>query len=307
MKKLIIALFVSALTVSAVPAVVADTPPTIAIIDTGMNTTRFKDSIAYEVCVISYGTCPNGKMTMEGVGAAQLPVTTNKTFDHGTQMASIALKVNPAAKIIPIRIVGMTASGAPYLYSLSDVQAAFTWIIANRVKYNIAVVSLAQGGIRPGCNVPAGMAASVATLKAAHVPVITAAGNDGNHKDIFAPACLADTISIGATDNPDPGVKGIAYNPKAVPYIARYSNGAQGQTDFFLNARWYATMLDGSNKFTVGTSNSTAAMAGWWLLNRKATFDETFNALMATTTEIKNEFQTGRYITIDSLSMGNSK
>ena len=43
------------------------------------------------------------------------------------------------------------------------------------------------------------------------------------------------------------------------------------------------------------------------LLNRKATFDETFNALMATTTEIKNEFQTGRYITIDSLTMGNNR
>ena len=66
-------------------------------------------------------------------------------------------------------------------------------------------------------------------------------------------------------------------------------------------------MLNGSTKFTVGTSNATAALEGWWLLNRKATFGETFNALMATTTEIKNEFQTGRYITIDSLTMGNNR
>jgi hypothetical protein len=57
-------------------------------------------------------------------------------------------------------------------------------------------------------------------------------------------------------------------------------------------------MLDGSTKFTVGTSNSTAVLAGWWLLNRKESFDATFNALMATTIETKNEFQTGRYIVI---------
>jgi hypothetical protein len=37
-------------------------------------------------------------------------------------------------------------------------------------------------------------------------------------------------------------------------------------------------------------------MAGWWLLNRKATFDETFNSLMATTVDAKNEFQTGKYV-----------
>lgn len=307
MKKLFIALFVSALTISGVPAVVADAPPSIAIIDTGMNVPLFKDSIVYEVCLISSGKCPNGKLTMEGPGAANLPTTSNKTFDHGTQMASVTLKVNPAAKIIPIRIVGMLPSGAPNFYSLSDVQVAFEWIVANRIKFNIVVVSLAQGGIMAGCKVPTGMAASIATLKAANIPVVTAVGNNGNHTDVFAPTCLTDTVAVGATDNPDPGVAGIAYDPKATPYIARYSNGANGQTDFFLNARWYATMLNGSTKFTVGTSNATAALAGWWLLNRKATFDETFNALMATTTEIKNEFQTGRYITIDSLTMGNNR
>jgi hypothetical protein len=283
---------------AGVTPVHAETPPAIAIIDTGMNTTAFKDSIVYEVCILTSYTCPNKKMSMEGLGAANLPTTKDKTFNHGTQMASVALAVNPSAKIIPIRIVGMSAAGTAGFYSLDDVQNAFNWIVANRVKYNIAVVSLAQGAIFPGCKVPAGMAVSIATLKAANVPVITAVGNNGNHTDVFAPACLTDTVSVGATDNPDPGVSGIAWDKKAVPYIARYSNGANGQTDFFTNARWYATMLDGSTKFTVGTSNSTAAMAGWWLLNKKATFDETFKAIMATTIDIKNEFQTGRYVTI---------
>jgi hypothetical protein len=57
-------------------------------------------------------------------------------------------------------------------------------------------------------------------------------------------------------------------------------------------------MLDNSTKNSIGTSNSTAALAGWWLLNKKATFDETLNAIMATTTEAKNEFVTGRYVRV---------
>ena len=295
--KRLITLLISVTLLGVVP-VHADTAPAIAIIDTGTNTSLFKDSIVYEVCLLSTPSCPNKKSTMEGTGAANIPVTTNKALNHGTQMASIALAVNPAAKIIPIRIVGITAAGNPSLYSLDDVQNALNWIVANRVKYNIAVVSLAQGAIFAGCRVPAGMAASIATLKAANVPLVTAVGNDSNHTAVFSPACLTDTVAVGATDNPDPGVTGIAWDKKAVPYIARYSNGAQGQTDFFTNARWYSKMTDGSTKFTVGTSNATAAMAGWWLLNRKATFDETFKAIMATTIDIKNEFQTGRYVTI---------
>ena len=54
--------------------------------------------------------------------------------------------------------------------------------------------------------------------------------------------------------------------------------------------------LNGTLKFTAGTSGATAAMAGWWLLNRKATFDATYTSLMSTTVDAKNEFQTGRYL-----------
>jgi len=296
MKKLL-TLFVSILVLgtTAVP-VQANTPPAIAVIDTGTNTSLFKDSIVYEVCLVSSFRCPNGKMTMEGTGAANLPATTDRNFSHGTQMISLALRFNPSAKIIPIRIVGMTPTGAQGFYTIDDVQAALNWIVANRVKYNIAVVSLAQGAIFANCKVPTGMAENIAALKAVHVPVITAVGNNSNRTNVFAPACLPDTVSVGATDNPWPGSQPIEYNPNASPYIARYSNGAQGQTDFFVNGRWNAMQLNGTLRFTTGTSGASAAFAGWWLLNRKETFDATFNALMATTIDAKNEFQTGKYV-----------
>ena len=270
--------------------------PTIAIIDSGVNNSLFANNIAYEVCLMSIARCPNAQTSMEGPGAANTPATTDKVLNHGTQMASIVRAVNPSAKILPIRIVNQTPAGVAGLYSLDDVQNALNWIITNREKYNISVILLAQGAVMGNCRVPAGMAQSIATLKAANVPVIAAAGNDSNKKTTQSPACLTDTVSVGATDNPWSGSEPYAYDPAAAPYIARYSNGAQGQVDFYLNARYYTTLTDGSQKFMVGTSNSSAALAGWWLLNRKATFDETFNAIMATTTEAKNEFVTGRYV-----------
>jgi len=296
MKRLLTLLIsVTLLGTTAVP-VHAEVAPSIVVIDNGTNTSLFKDSISYEVCVLSSYKCPNGKQMMEGAGAANLPATKDKNFNHGTQMVSLVLRFNPSAKVIPIRIVGMTPAGNQGLYSLSDVNNALNWVVANRVTYNIAVVSISQGAIFKDCKVPAGFAENVATLKAANVPVVAAVGNNGNRTATHAPACLPDTVSVGATDNPWPGSQPIEYDPKAAPYIARYSNGAQGQTDFFLNGRWNAMQLDGTLKFTAGTSGATAAMAGWWLLNRKATFDETFTALMATTVDAKNEFQTGKYV-----------
>jgi hypothetical protein len=296
MKKLFIVL--TLLAASTVPAH-AETPQSIVVIDNGANTALFGDRVAHEVCILAGHRCPNGQPTMEGKGAAILPATTNRDFNHGTQMVSLVLRFNPTVKVIPIRIVGMTDKGNPALYNLEDVQRAFNWVVANREKFNIAAVSLSQGKVFPGCKVPAGMAQSIASLKSFNVPVMASVGNDGNRTGVFSPACLSDAVSVGATDNPWPGMEPIEYDKKAAPYIARYSNGAQGQTDFFVNGRWNTTLINGTTRFAAGTSGATAAFAAWWVLNKKETFDATYNALMATTTEAKNEFQTGRYVSIE--------
>ena len=98
--------------------------PTIAISDSGVNNSLFANNIAYEVCLINLPRCPNQKTSMEGPGAANLAPTNDKMLNHGTQMASIVTAVNPSAKIIPIRIVGMTPKGIAGLYNLDDVQNA---------------------------------------------------------------------------------------------------------------------------------------------------------------------------------------
>ena len=298
MKRVLIALL-SVLVLSVTP-VHAETPPTLVLIDNGVNTSLFPN-IVYEVCTVEEGggVCPNKKSFMEGTGAANLPKTKNAVFSHGTQMLSIITKVSPSAKVIPIRIVGMTDAGNPYLYSLDAVKSALDWVVANRVKFNISVVSLSQGRVFANCKMPDGMATLLATLKANNVQVVASTGNDSNRTAMFSPACSPDVISVGGTDNPSDRA-GVAWDKTATPYIARYSNGT-AQTTLYANARWFVTNLDGSTKFMVGTSNATASVAGWVFSNKRADWNATYtNLITAASGKASNEWLSGRYIFIDN-------
>jgi hypothetical protein len=232
---------------------------------------------------------------MDGKGAANTPPSTNLTLAHGTEMASIITKVNPAVKIIPIRIVGILSNGLPYIYSNNAVKLALDWVVANRVKYNITAVNVSQGKIFAGCSVPPGTASDISTLKAANVAVIAATGNNSDRTSMMSIACLPDVVSVGATDNPDPGVSGKPYDPSGKPYIARYSNG-NPQTSFYLNGRWYVLEPNGQTKFLVGTSNATAAMTGWWSLNYQGSWQATYDYMVKSAKTASNEWLSGRYI-----------
>lgn len=293
MKKLIL---IVALLAGVVTPVHAAGEPTIAVIDTGTNPALFQGNIVTEYCVVESFTCPNGSKTMEGAGASQLPPTTVKSLDHGTQMLSVIKQINPNAKVIPIRIVGVQKStGLPGGYTNDAVKSALDWVVANKVKFNITVVSISQGAVFTNCKVPAGMKEQIAALKAANVAVIASTGNDGNKTAINSPSCIPDVVATGATDNP--GVNGATWDPTASPYIARYTNVSPA-VDFYTNARFMTTTLNGSQRFLAGTSTATAALAAWWQLNDKGSFDATYNFLMSTAIEAKNETTTGKYVTI---------
>jgi hypothetical protein len=288
-------LLVAALVASSLTPAYAQPTQTVVVIDTGVNTALFKN-IVTEVCILEYSNCANGKQFMEGKGAANTGVVQNKALNHATEMISIITKVNPAVNIIPIRIVGITDKGNPYLYSNNAVKQALDWVVANFAKYNITAVNVSQGKVFDNCRVPAGTAEAVAILKANNVAVIGASGNDGNRKAMHSIACLADVISVGATDNPHPGSSGIAYDAKAKPTIARYSNG-NAQTSFYLNARMYVLQSNGTQRFTVGTSNATAAVTGLVTLNRKPSVAETKATLDSLSTmTASNEWLSGKYI-----------
>ena len=268
--------------------------PTVAIIDVGVNASLFTN-IVTEVCIVEMLACPNGKQFMEGKGAADTGVSKNKSIDHGTNMVSIVTKVNPKVGIIPIRIVSTTTNGSLGLYSNKAVKSALDWVLSNQAKFNIVAVSVSQGKVFKNCSVPDGTAKVIDDLRAKEVAVIAAAGNDRNQNEMMSIACLPNAISIGATDNPDPGVGGIAFCRTCEPTIARYSNG---NPTYYLNGRWYVTQGDGSTKFTVGTSNATSAFAAWWTLNFKGTIQSTFEWMNSVASIAKNPERVGKYISL---------
>jgi len=283
MTRVIVAVLVALGAITAVPAH-ADVTPSIAVIDSGQPDALFSNIVG-EYCVVEFSYCPNGQQTMDGVGASNIAPSTNLALTHGSEMDSIINQINPSAKLVPIRIVGIT-NGLPLIYTLNAVKSALDWVIVNQAKYNIKVVNISQGRISAGCAVPNGMAQDINTLVSRGVQVVAATGNTFNYTDIFAPACLPNVISVGATDNPDSGTTGKAWDPNAKPTIATYSNG-NAQTTYYTNGRYYTTQPDGTRKFMVGTSNATAAMSAF-LLSHQVT----------TTSIASNKWLTGRYVFI---------
>ena len=75
MRKVIVIVLLSLLTLEIPSATPAEVPASIAVIDVGINSSLFKDVIATEVCVLSSYKCPNGKQFMEGPGAANIAIT----------------------------------------------------------------------------------------------------------------------------------------------------------------------------------------------------------------------------------------
>jgi len=270
----------------------ANTTPTVAIIDVGFNASLFPNNVVAEVCIVSNAACPNGQRFQEGAGAASVPANALPAFAHGTTMLSILTSVNPDAKVVLVRVLGMNTNGRAGAYTIDDITKALVWIVNNSSRLNIKAVSVSQGRVNAPCRATSELTGAVSSLKKQEVAVIASTGNEKNRTNIAVPACIDDVVSVGATDNP---LAGSAWDKTATPTIALYSNG-NASTDFFTNGRFFHTAQNGSRQFAVGTSNATAAFAGWWMKNLKSTITETYSSI--TTTTASNQWLTGRYVFI---------
>lgn len=266
--------------------------PTVAIIDVGFNASLFPNNVVAEVCIVSNAACPNGQRFQEGAGAASVPANALPAFAHGTTMLSILTSVNPDAKVVLVRVLGMNTNGRAGAYTIDDITKALVWIVNNSSRLNIKAVSVSQGRVNAPCRATSELTGAVSSLKKQEVAVIASTGNEKNRTNIAVPACIDDVVSVGATDNP---LAGSAWDKTATPTIALYSNG-NASTDFFTNGRFFHTAQNGSRQFAVGTSNATAAFAGWWMKNLKSTITETYSSI--TTTTASNQWLTGRYVFI---------
>ena len=261
MKK-IVALLVVSLAALAISPASANTQKTLVIIDSGINTELdwVKSTLVEEVCIIEYGTCPNGQKFMTGPGAAHVRYqdVKDRAMHHGSQMYSVAVQVDPNVRVVFIRIVGMSAKGFANSYTMRSVQQALDWVDANAARLNVGVVSMSVGRSykEAGCPIEANFQATAQKLSSAGIAVVASAGNGGNRTKVDYPACTPEVISVGATD--------VRYSMRGVvgwvTPVMPSSNGGP-DLDLYAHGRWTTQDLTGRKLLTLGTSNSAVAVA----------------------------------------------
>ena len=261
MKK-IVALLVVSLAALAISPASANTQKTLVIIDSGINTELdwVKSTLVEEVCIIEYGTCPNGQKFMTGPGAAHVRYqdVKDRAMHHGSQMYSVAVQVDPNVRVVFIRIVGMSAKGFANSYTMRSVQQALDWVDANAARLNVGAVSMSVGRSykEAGCPIEASFQATAQKLSSAGIAVVASAGNGGNRTKVDYPACTPEVISVGATD--------VRYSMRGVvgwvTPVMPSSNGGP-DLDLYAHGRWTTQDLTGRKLLTLGTSNSAVAVA----------------------------------------------
>jgi hypothetical protein len=215
MKKLITALVAITLITTSMPAQAnlknRTSVPTLAILDSALDASvpSIKSKLVQEVCILDWPSCPNGTKFMEGSASSYLPssILSTRDFNHGTQMASIAIAANPNMNIVFVRIIGNTTRGARQTTGANTLPNALSWVLANKDKYNIVAVSVSQGSqsalkrnTAQYCPV-SNTDTAVDRLYNAGIPVFFPAGNDRDRARINWPACIPNSVAVGGVES----------------------------------------------------------------------------------------------------------
>jgi hypothetical protein len=240
------------------------TVPTLAILDTALDTSipSIKEKLVYEVCILEWTTCPNGQSFMEGPGASHLPLSsiTKNGFDHGTQMASIAIAANPNMNIVFVRIIGQNINLDRQITGEKTVYSALDWVYANKDKFNIQAVSMSLGDhnlskIGHYCPVTPNTQQSIKNLLSAGIPTFFPTGNNSDYNMIDWPSCIPESFAIGAGSRNG---------------IDLVSNSDQLLTDFYALGRTKAIHPGNVVKNASGTSVSAQIAASPWIVLKQS-------------------------------------
>jgi serine protease len=274
MKK-VVGLLLVLFTAAFLPAVSANEKPSIAIIDTAIDTSAV--NVIHEVCLMEEKRCPNKQSYMEGPGAATLPLDQlyKNMFDHGTNMSAVAKIVSPDVNIVFIRMIPMTNKGTLGIYTDNTMNEALKWVIANKTKFNIVATSISFGSHNfkktgPGyCSITRvgqDLRKNIITLQTMGVGTMFAAGNHYDKSRVDYPACISEAVAVGAV-----GERGNVEN---------YSNSG-AELDFYALGTY-----DVNGKRVMGTSPATAALAAFWAKNYKGSYQATYDYLKSVSKDL---------------------
>lgn len=180
---------------------------TVAVIDSGVDSGHpdLAGALAGEQCFCSTACCPNGQSTQSGPGAAA------DDHSHGTHVSGIitsdgavaGVGTAPDADIVAIKVLDASNS----FCCISDVIAAMDWIANHRPDVRAVNMSLGTFATFSGtCDEVSFnplVAAAVDNLVANGVTVFAASMNGGLTNAMASPACIGNTVAVGATDLSD--------------------------------------------------------------------------------------------------------
>ena len=252
---------------------------TLVIIDSGINTDLAwaKNAVIDEACFVELHRCPNGFSQMVGAGAAKVTpaMTTASSFSHGTQMASVAVAINPNVKIVSIRVAGLTPRGVPTPYSGKAISWALDYVEANKARLNVGAVSISLGNSyrSTACPIVGNLQKQITDLMASGVAVAIAVGNGGSTK-IDYPACIPQAIAVGATEDRYAMKEGSGW---VYPIMAISNHNSE--VDYFVNGKYTVSDISDNKKVSFGTSNATVAFATY--LTKRLSAGENLTSVMA--------------------------
>lgn len=261
--------------------------PTVAVLDTALdiNVNTLQGKVVHEVCILEWNNCPNGKNFQEGLRSSYIPLKFfNKNgFEHGTQMVSVLTEANPDIKVVFVRIIGHDSIGLRQASNETTLVNALDWVINNKDRFNIQAVAMSQGqnnflSSTKYCPNTPRTAEKIKSLVGMGIPVFLPTGNAKDYKRINWPACLDDSISVGAVTD---------YNE-----IPVWSNIDTSKVD--LHAPGFASaMRPTSQRVNIsGTSVSVQIAAAQWMLLKKAkpglTYSQLLDRIKATSTQVFN-------------------
>jgi serine protease AprX len=164
--------------------------PTIAIVDSGIDTSRGDIAPAQVAHVEDFTGGVHNKANSDGYG-------------HGTFVAAVAAGrglgyagASPSSKLISLDVFDDSGNG-----SIGDVIAAADWIYSNASTYNIQVANFSLTGSTPSSFVNDPLDKAVEALWLKGIVVVAAAGNyhtPGDDQVLYAPANDPFVITVGA-------------------------------------------------------------------------------------------------------------
>ena len=168
----------------------APAAPAIAIVDSGVDSSKLADFGARVVASVNF--------------QSSNPLATGDDEGHGTMVAGIAAGAGLYTGVAPnAPIVNLRTADARGASSESDVIAAIDWILQNRAQYDIRVANFSMRSSSPSSFRYDPLDAAVEKLWFSGVTVVAAVGNYGTGTAMqvqYAPGNDPFVISVGALD-----------------------------------------------------------------------------------------------------------